>query len=473
MRWHWITSIERFCLLDVSSVHDLCSTVHSQSHLVIVRIFHLRCYFFSLFNMASFHSESAIVAAYKSRLVSDFDPPSPSSDILLTRRNANNSYGCGHVLYKSPDQFIDHILWFLHPKSLHLPYEMKMKHSYYLCFQSILNMCSHCVNIMLCKVHLLDIINLYSISCREHILNGSMIDCYAETVRDLLRRIMCHPKMHRIIISACSLSKEDYILGERRHSIRLPLRPPGFTYVHDWDYLCEFIVGELSRCKVGNHPATPFLMEKWNDEEIRINAQNQYHRKMVFLRTLWLSFKYWSEYQMLFFIHYYLCRMNILWTELMDKTECEPGGIVTEEENPYFGNLVTLLSAFLEMICKNAMRMGMAKLKDQEIVDTICKFADQNFECTDSNGNSVRLYETELQYQRQHKTHLKNIAVCGWTKCGKEGIQIDGDLKVCKQCRMEYYCSRRCQKKAWKYEHRTRCKTLQTFYSLDLLVYCH
>merc|ERR1712129_611418 len=53
-------------------------------------------------------------------------------------------------------------------------------------------------------------------------------------------------------------------------------------------------------------------------------------------------------------------------------------------------------------------------------------------------------------------------ARCCWYKCSKnikDGITIL--FKVCSGCSMSYYCSKSCQKKAWKYGHKEICKTLR------------
>merc|ERR1712062_917268 len=54
---------------------------------------------------------------------------------------------------------------------------------------------------------------------------------------------------------------------------------------------------------------------------------------------------------------------------------------------------------------------------------------------------------------------------CGWNECQKRGpyIGLTG-FKVCGRCKMAYYCSRTCQKKAWNSGHRDQCTILVKYY---------
>lgn len=54
--------------------------------------------------------------------------------------------------------------------------------------------------------------------------------------------------------------------------------------------------------------------------------------------------------------------------------------------------------------------------------------------------------------------------ICG--HCQKKPYLPQNPFKQCMQCRLVYYCSRRCQKKSWKSHHRYTCidfRTIQTY----------
>ena len=422
----------------------------------------------------------AILAAYKARMISNFEPPDPPTGILQRQRTKDNARECGHISYDSPDQFVDHILWFLHPnKSMHLPCERECEHSHYLRLQLLNNMCTHCVNILLCKVHFLDIINLYFVSCREwkftqKVLHSEYLS-QREIVRSLFMHILWHPKMHRVIIGACALDKEDFGLGEKRYVVPQSLRPPGFKYVHDWDYLCELLIMGVSRCDVFDIPT---LFPLLNDDLLRRLAKKRFKRQLTFCATFWISFKYWTKYQFLFFVKHYLCRMETAFVEICEgrafESQYGPAFLAkssiskVDVDNPYYVTLMMI--GFLELVCKKAKRMGLNRTEDRKIGETIRRFSHRDIgDALKLLGSPVStgIFEFYQQCRKAQQTFLLENAVCGWSKCSKKGFQIVGNMKVCKQCMMEYYCCRRCQKKAWNREHRTRCKRLQTFYSLD------
>ena len=51
----------------------------------------------------------------------------------------------------------------------------------------------------------------------------------------------------------------------------------------------------------------------------------------------------------------------------------------------------------------------------------------------------------------------ENYIDCMNEKCKKKNVK----LRLCKQCKMVYYCSRKCQKHHWKYLHKYQCKNMQ------------
>lgn len=52
-------------------------------------------------------------------------------------------------------------------------------------------------------------------------------------------------------------------------------------------------------------------------------------------------------------------------------------------------------------------------------------------------------------------------ACCGWRECKKKEVDEDDAFKSCTECKIERYCSRRCQKKDWNEgDHKRLCKIM-------------
>ena len=54
----------------------------------------------------------------------------------------------------------------------------------------------------------------------------------------------------------------------------------------------------------------------------------------------------------------------------------------------------------------------------------------------------------------------ESLIKCGWHECGKTADR-GKCFKLCSQCKMTYYCSRSCQKRAWNHQHRLICETMK------------
>ena len=73
---------------------------------------------------------------------------------------------------------------------------------------------------------------------------------------------------------------------------------------------------------------------------------------------------------------------------------------------------------------------------------------------------SLQITLRNLKENRHNaKLSLLKLKVCASSGCDKMGY------KICSGCEMEYYCSRRCQKRSWNKEHRFVCKKLCDFYT--------
>eukprot|EP01083_Nonionella_stella_P016031 44816_1 len=366
--------------------------------------------------------------------MSNFVPPDPNYTVLQVKLNLYlSSDHCAHLLYSSSEQFVHHILWILHPKSLEHP--LRQEHVRFMLWQSVMsNMCTNCVNILLCTVRFVDVINLYSLYRVPTVPPPKDSTCLLPM--DLYASLFCHPKIHRIMMNTCSLNKLTYLAGEKMYAMHNNMGTEG--YVHDFDYLCDIFTVEL----------------RIHSTDINSSLSQQ----LVFMRTLYLSMKHWNKYHLLFFSKHYL----------MDLKQASQGiaNLPTHNQLDTVGRRV--FSKLMYMIgyiegyvdgCCEAKRV-LKQLKQ---------------------GNNTALMRTRIRKVMKQRKDIKQsnetrkcikeevltITCCGWHRCSKRQKEINGALKLCKQCRMTYFCSRRCQKKAWKHDHRNICLKLKEYYGMS------
>ena len=87
-------------------------------------------------------------------------------------------------------------------------------------------------------------------------------------------------------------------------------------------------------------------------------------------------------------------------------------------------------------------------------VDGRCFFAVKHKPISEAKLNvRVKMVETEALtvWNRMH-----NPKKCGWCKEEEDALSLHV-FKACRNCLSEWYCSRRCQKKSWKTQHRDQC----------------
>eukprot|EP01083_Nonionella_stella_P189880 703231_1 len=76
--------------------------------------------------------------------------------------------------------------------------------------------------------------------------------------------------------------------------------------------------------------------------------------------------------------------------------------------------------------------------------------------------NDVRKYIMNVS-----RKHNKTFIRCQRNHCKNRSKKR---LKLCSKCRSVYYCSRKCQKIAWKHSHRNQCSKIETFKHLETQV---
>ena len=231
---------------------------------------------------------------------------------------------------------------------------------------------------------------------------------------------MRHPKAHRIFAKSLPVNRKQFTLSMGQKGSRAA---PGFFCV------CFVLMESL-------------LSDTLYEEQ-----------KVAFIRTLKQSVKHWSKYQLLFFIN------HLLWELTRIINECR-------STRPYFlGPKYNVVKAFAsrcyDLICWRAAKFG-----QRYGTDTLRKYI-QDHETLPGIYQSARSIQSEL------RRNVKQYVVVHFVECGRRGCSKNGGhihdsskraMKMCQQCKMTYYCSKKCQKRDWKDRHRQRCSVLRDYY---------
>eukprot|EP01083_Nonionella_stella_P126620 383334_1 len=373
-----------------------------------------------------------LIKEYKSKLISKYIPPDP--DISVINTIDIPMAVCSHSSYQSPDAFIDHLLWVLHPKSLFCAENEKHCTSIHKSLYGHI-MCTNCINLMLYKVTFTDIINLYSIWTREiKIIAHLDRSPRGGLCNRLLLHLCTHPKIFKIMIKSFQFNKTVYLNGEKMRERSKVTHSE--QYVHDFDFLSDILCGEIQSSEYN-----PQSTETESDEYfLRIQRENA----KVISKAFYLSIKYWKKYHFLYFARHYLLELERLWIDIYQLSQKDLG----------LGDVNFLVGRIVCNVCIGARKLRCNQIGNWEVMGVLKKY----------------LKRTENEYDRkeiwkQVKTQFICKTTCGWYGCGKTQTNAS-KFKVCKQCKMTYYCSKHCQKRSWNSEHRNKCKILCNVYKL-------
>jgi len=91
----------------------------------------------------------------------------------------------------------------------------------------------------------------------------------------------------------------------------------------------------------------------------------------------------------------------------------------------------------------------MTKRLHNNLIETFISFKTKRLEF--SNYFSLKKI-----FKSSQKNRIISLKICGNGKCKNNNVR----LKICKKCRVIYYCSRHCQKISWNNDHKKQCNEL-------------
>ena len=164
-----------------------------------------------------------------------------------------------------------------------------------------------------------------------------------------------------------------------------------------------------------------------------------------------LSEKFWSRRQIRYFAEHH-------WEELKDVMEYVSQftyyRTVEIEEAPL--NTLNMICSFMRYILLQVhSRVRTARISD--LVQRCKWFPDPSTKQYKLHGARVR---------HELLKELRCNVVCSNYQCNIRQRWFSTSFKICSCCKIAYFCSRRCQKIAWKKHHRKVCGTLKKRYAI-------
>ena len=140
------------------------------------------------------------------------------------------------------------------------------------------------------------------------------------------------------------------------------------------------------------------------------------------------------------------------WLDLADMLLLSLGGMPKQYVGEHTPMLRRLLSA--DNVAFSRYPMWMPHGPWKELMDT----TDENLKLIDSVSGTMTVYAVLFSFDGEWVAPVYGLRRCGG--CGKEEQAVRDKgvrLLVCTGCERSYYCSRGCQKAAWK-EHKPMCQ---------------
>merc|ERR1712228_135625 len=367
----------------------------------------------------------------KQLMTANYIPPKPPDGILDVFKT-DSSYPtilieCGHTLYAKPELFVDHILWCLHKSCDSKEHPMELFR--FLCGRH--SICTNCIILLLSKVTFKDLISIYSICNRDLFIksfNSEQTRSQGALCDILYMQLFCHPKMRKILMKTCTMNKRMYLKGQKTKKFFEANNRKGF--VHDFHFICTVVIEQAGSKLLSNNG-------------ISDHSDYFYGMKMTYLGILYRSMKYWNKYHLLFFVKYCVLKLDQSFAYLLQLSH--------KNDNVLLTMAVCLINWIFIAIYHKSIKLQHNKTQDRNVWNVLKKHQKMQ-------DNQTKNIESYRQCQLRNET-------CSYNGCGKMQKNVDEDFKVCRQCKMAYYCSKQCQKRSWNADHRNICKTLSKYYS--------
>ncbi len=331
--------------------------------------------------------------------------PVPPQQTLLLSQIQNDNRCCPHhhrTIYPSPSDYISHALWIIYGTQYHLKHCRAEINGYFL---QQLEMNRSILFACICTNCCNSLLSTFSILD----IDASSSDALKEII--VLNLFMHHPRMARLAVKECPITKSLYLSETINAGNNI------IASIAETSILC-------------------------------IDHRRNKHTVSIHIIMVYSSMRYWNEYYYLFFVKRFMVRfrealLRVCVVELELQQEQDEGycvvdamaGIIGRIWDRYSKRLGVLSSVLNDSATFQWMRMTVEPV-----------------------GNKWKTIDL-------HKLIKENMTCC-WSRCLREEKDIDGAMKMCSGCKMTYYCSRRCQKKAWKHDHKDICKKLRERYNL-------
>ena len=314
---------------------------------------------------------------------------------------------CPHIHYSSPQSFVNHLIWILNADTIAAADDIEVHYKLMIELFRVHSLCGVCRNLILSNVPL----NKVLLDPAQPIRLESWRCCF---YLEFHLRLFSHPKFAKMIINSGSKSLPALqSLCMVLDSLLIGVQKEG-GLVHSEMFgaftLYEF-KPHFKQCH-GHGPKALFAS--------------------IYARTLYMSLRYWNMDHMLFYSGDYGRQRNSpaarhwAWMGTFDKPPSD----------------VSMQSLFC--------------LINRMVTEAMSKVIQMKLESMLPRRAAIHSQRKSL-LKKDIAGSLRESVCCSFIHCQTEASSHC--LKLCGGCKMTYFCSRSCQKKAWS-QHKCVCKAL-------------